>query len=42
MAKKHPVKYAYGSPVAYNNLAVKDEFTVYFIIDADGYGTLYN
>jgi len=41
MAKKHPVKYSYGSPNAYNNLAVKDEYTVYFIIDADGYGTLY-
>lgn len=41
MAKKHPVKYAYGSPAAYNNLAVKDEFTVYFIVDADDYGTLY-
>ena len=41
MAKKNPVKYAYGSPTAYGNLPVKDQYTVYFIIDSDGYGTLY-
>lgn len=41
MAKKNPVKYSYGSPNAYNRLAVKDEYTVYFIVDSSGFGTLY-
>lgn len=40
MAKKNPVKYSYGSPSAYNR-AVKDEYTVYFIVDSSGNGTLY-
>ena len=41
MAKKKRVNYGFGTPLAYKNLSVKDEDTVYFVIDSSGYGSLY-
>lgn len=41
MAKKKRVDYGFGTPDAYNALAVKNPDMVYFVIDSSGYGTLY-
>lgn len=41
MAKKKRVDYSFGTPAAYQALAVKNPDTVYFIVDSSGYGTLY-